>query len=52
MDHSIAHLVEFKDDQMAANTIFAKIGEQDGPLDKRDETLIQNKEQNELADFF
>jgi len=52
MDHSIAHLIEFKDDQMAADTIIAKVGEQDEPLDKRDETLIQNKEQNELADFF
>ena len=52
MDHSIAHLIEVENDQMAADTITAKVGEQDEPLDKRDETLIQNKEQNELADFF
>ena len=52
MDHSIAHLIEVENDQMATDTITAKVGEQDEPLDKRDETLIQNKEQNELADFF
>ncbi len=52
MDHSIAHLVELKNDQMAADTIIAKVGEQDEPLDKRDETLIQNKDQNELSGFF
>ena len=52
MDHSIAHLVEVKNDQMAADTITATVGEQDEPLDKRDETLIQNKDQNELSGFF
>ncbi len=33
MDHSIAHLVELKNDQMVADTIIAKVGEQDEPLD-------------------
>ena len=52
MDHSIAHLIEVENDQMAADTITAKVGEQDEPLDKRDETLIQNKDQNEISGFF
>ena len=52
MDHSIAHLIEVENDQMATDTITAKVGEQDEPLDKRDETLIQNKDQNELSGFF
>jgi stalled ribosome rescue protein Dom34 len=52
MDHSIAHLFELNHESTEYKTIWAKVGEQDEAPDKRDETLIQNKEQNELSDFF
>lgn len=52
MDHSTAHLLELNADSIKGKTIFAQIGEQDEALNPRDETLIQNKEQNELSGFF
>lgn len=52
MDHSTAYLLELNVDALENRTIVAQVGEQDEPLDPRDETLIQNKKQNELSDFF
>ncbi len=52
MDHSIAHLLELNGDSIENKTIIAEVGEQDEALSTRDETLIQNKEQNELSGFF
>ncbi len=52
MDHSIAHLIELNGDSLENKTIIAQVGEQDEALSTRDETLIQNKEQNELSGFF
>jgi stalled ribosome rescue protein Dom34 len=52
MDHSTANLIKFTDDETASSTVDAQVGEQDEPLNPRDETMIQNKEQNELSDYF
>lgn len=52
MDHSIANLIGLDVDTKVNKTITAQVGEQDEALNSRDETLIQNKEQNELSDFF
>ncbi len=52
MDHSTANLIELNVDSTENKTIVAQVGEQDEALDPRDETLIQNKEQNELSGFF
>lgn len=52
MDHSTANLIEFTDEKTAAIEVDAQVGEQDEPLNARDETMIQNKEQNELSDYF
>lgn len=53
MDHSTANLIEFTDDgKTAAIEVEAQVGEQDEPLNPRDETMIQNKDQNELSDFY
>lgn len=52
MDHSIAHIMELKNDKIVTNTVIAQVGEQDEALNALDETLIQNKEQNELSAFF
>ncbi|MDO9615050.1 MAG: hypothetical protein Q7J86_11080 [Bacteroidota bacterium] len=52
MDHSTANLIEFTDDKTASSAVDAQVGEQDEPLNARDETMIQNKEQNELSDYF
>ncbi len=52
MDHSTANLIGLNVDSTEYRTIFAQVGEQDEALNSRDETLIQNKEQNELAGFF
>ncbi len=52
MDHSTANLIEFTDDKTASIAVDAQVGEQDEPLNARDETMIQNKEQNELSDYF
>ena len=52
MDHSVAHLLDFSADSKENKTILAQVGEQDEALNSRDETLIQNKEQNELSGFF
>lgn len=52
MDHSIAHVIGLNGDSTKNRTIVAQVGEQDEALNTRDETLIQNKEQNELSGFF
>ncbi|HZK98008.1 MAG TPA: hypothetical protein VFC67_27650 [Prolixibacteraceae bacterium] len=52
MDHSTANLIGLNADSTENRTILAQVGEQDEALNSRDETLIQNKEQNELTDFF
>ncbi len=52
MDHSTAHLIGLNIDSTKNKTIYAQVGEQDEALNTRDETLIQNKEQNELSGFF
>ena len=52
MDHSVAHLFGLNVDSTENKTILAQVGEQDEALNSRDETLIQNKEQNELSGFF
>jgi len=52
MDHSVAHLVEYIDDQTSSKTVYAQLGEQDEPLNPSDETMIQNKEQNQLSNYF
>ncbi len=52
MDHSIANLIGLTDESTENKSITAKVGEQDEPLSLQDETLIQNKEQNELSGFF
>lgn len=52
MDHSVAHLVEYTDDQTSTKTIYAQVGEQDEPLNPRDETMIQNKKQNQLSNYY
>lgn len=52
MDHSTANLIEFKDDNTETSEVEAQVGEQDEPLNARDETMIQNKEQNELSDYY
>lgn len=52
MDHSTANLIEFTDEKTAAIEVDAQVGEQDEPLNPSDETMIQNKEQNELSDFY
>ncbi|MDP3916606.1 MAG: hypothetical protein Q8R96_23010 [Bacteroidota bacterium] len=52
MDHSTANLIEFTDDNTETTEVEVQVGEQDEPLNARDETMIQNKDQNELADFY
>lgn len=52
MDHSTANLIEFTDNKTETTEIEAQVGEQDEPLNASDETMIQNKEQNELSDYF
>lgn len=52
MDHSTANLIEFTDEKTAPIEVDAQVGEQDEPLNARDETMIQNKDQNELSDFY
>jgi hypothetical protein len=52
MDHSVAHLIENDKNAMSSVTIEAQIGEQDEPLNTLDESMIQNKEQNQLSAFF
>lgn len=52
MDHSTANLIEFTDDKTETTEIEAQVGEQDEPLNPRDETMIQNKDQNELSDYY
>jgi hypothetical protein len=52
MDHSVAHLMEYDKDSMLYATLEAQVGEQDEPLNSLDESMIQNKEQNQLTSFF
>jgi hypothetical protein len=52
MDHSIAHIMEFKNGEIVITTVIAKVGEQDEALNSRNESMIQNKKQNQLSDYF
>jgi hypothetical protein len=52
MDHANAHLIELTGESKENKIILAQDREQDEALNPRDETLIQNKEQNELSSFF
>lgn len=52
MDHSIAHIMEFKNGEMTTTTVIAQVGEQDEALNSRNESMIQNKEQNQLSGYF
>lgn len=52
MDHSVAHLMDYHKDAMSLATLEAQVGEQDEPLNTLDESMIQNKEQNQLSVFF
>ena len=52
MDHSMAHLIEIGNEATTTNNVIAQEGEQDDPLNKLDESMIQNKEQNQLSAFF
>lgn len=52
MDHSTANLIEFTDNKTETTEVEAQVGEQDEPLNPSDETMIQNKDQNELSDFY
>jgi hypothetical protein len=52
MDHSSAHFIDSTFESMSSATLEAQIGEQDEPLNTLDESMIQNKEQNQLSVFF
>ncbi|MBN1768288.1 MAG: hypothetical protein JW842_07220 [Prolixibacteraceae bacterium] len=52
MDHSVAHIMEYHKEAISSATLKAQIGEQDEPLNSLDESMIQNKEQNQLSSFF
>lgn len=53
MDHSIAHLLELSNNKLITNTLESTpaFPEQIQNL-RMDESLMQNKEQNQLKDFF
>ncbi len=53
MDHSIAHLMELTNDNIVSSTIESQpvIQGKEQNL-KRDESLLHNKEQNHLSDYF
>jgi len=52
MDHSIAHLTEFTNDKILTSTIESPFKPEDKLQNLKNETLMQNKEQNHLSDFF
>lgn len=54
MDHSIAHLMEFKNGNIVSKTIEAEtiILQEDIEINWKDETSIQNKEQYNLSHYF
>jgi hypothetical protein len=53
MDHSIAHLMEFKNNMIVSETIEAdSFVRDDEGINWRDESLIQNKEQIDLSNYF
>ena len=53
MDHSVAHLMQFADNVIVTNTIDSQPNMMsDNQNIKRDESLVQHKEQNHLTDFF
>jgi hypothetical protein len=52
MDHSVAYFMESDNEPMSSATLEAQDGEQDEPLNSLDESMIQNKEQNQLSSFF
>jgi len=52
MDHSIAHLTEFTNDRILTSTIESPYKLEDKLQNLKNETLMQNKEQNQLSDYF
>jgi len=51
-DHSVAHFMKSNNEPISSVTFDAQIGEQDEHLNTFDESMIQNKEQNQLTSFF
>lgn len=54
MDHSVAHLMELKNNNIVSETIEAEtiIFQEDIEINWKDETSIQNKEQYNLSHYF
>lgn len=52
LDHSVAHLIELHHDSFLSFTLDAQTGEQDEELNTLDESMIQNKEQDQLSSYF
>jgi hypothetical protein len=53
MDHSIAHLTELENNTIISKTIEAEsFIRNDEEINWKDESLIRNKKQNDLSDYF
>jgi stalled ribosome rescue protein Dom34 len=53
MDHSIAHLTALQNDTVVSRTIEAdSFIREDESVNSKDESLIQNKEKNDLSNYF
>jgi len=53
MDHSTAHLIELSNDNVATNTIeLSPVSPEQIENHGSDESLMNNKEQNPLSDYF
>jgi len=52
MDHTIAYLMELKNHTIVTNTIESPPKLQEREQNLKDESLLQNKEQNQLSDYF
>jgi len=52
MDHSIAHLIELPNQNNQSTTIESHSMSEDDEINTKDETLLQNKEQNYLSNYF
>lgn len=52
MDHSVAYLMEYDKDGLSTATLQPRNDEADKSFNAHDESIIQNKEQNQLASFF
>ena len=51
MDHSIAHLMDFSNITIVSSTISSPPKLQDRDQNLKDESLMHNKEQNQLSDY-